>query len=233
MKHRHGLIRAVLLALLVQAAACGPALTPQSEPAPGPVQTPGGSPASTTTALFTLVVAPPDPEAGTDRPQKQNTVLEVLSSQTAPTGGLLAYHAYVVTALESGVMRIQSEVLKAGPNAYPYGYGYPLDTGTLNEDFSLTFWASHYVQDALTTGTAIYEHQMVKGHQYVLLYKTFPSFMPLTYRLTLPPTLKAEGRIQMLWPQVTVPADSTGLITLENPRPDVLNRLMAELNARN
>ena len=39
-------------------------------------------------------------------------------------GGRLAYHVYVVTALESGVMRIQSDVLKTGPNAYLYGYAW-------------------------------------------------------------------------------------------------------------
>lgn len=58
------------------------------------------------------------------------------------------------------------------------------------------------------------------------------SFTPQTYCLTLPSTLKVEGRIHMPPLPVPIPTSSTGLITLENPRPDVLGRVVPWLNER-
>lgn len=238
MKHVHGLIRAVLFVLLVQVAACGPVPTPEPTPeptpapAPAPAQPPGDSSPSTTISYLSLVTAPPDTEPGPERPKEQNTVREVLIPETTMRSSLFAYHIYVVTALETGVARIQSDVLKAGPDAYPYGYGYPLSFGSIEEDLSLIFWGTEYSQDALTTGTAIMGQRVVKGRQYLLMYYTFPSFMPLTYRLTLSPLLRVEGRIQRTWQPVTVPTNSTGLITLENPRLDALNGFVSAINER-
>lgn len=239
MKHVHGLIRAALFVLLVQVAACGPVPTsepaPTPEPAPAPApeqgQPPGDSSPSTTISYLSLVAAPPDTEPGPERPKEQNTVREVLTPETTMRSENSAYHIYVVTALETGVARIQSDVLKAGPNAYPYGNAYPLNFGSIEEDLSLIFWGStDYAQDALTTGTAITGQRVEKGRQYILMYYAFPSFMPLTYRLTLSPMLRVEGRIQLTWQPVTVPTNSTGLITLENPRLDALNGFVSAIN---
>jgi len=71
-----------------------------------------------------------------------------------------------------------------------------------------------------------------KGHQYILVYKTFSGFMPLTYRLWLPPTLKMEGRIEPLPAPVPVTGGETGQISLENPRPAALSRIVDGLNPR-
>ncbi len=140
--------------------------------------------------------------------------------------------AFVITARESGRVLIKSEVLEAQPKHYPYGYGYPLSMAAIEEGVSLTFVGGSYVQDALNTGTAVIEYPVQAGRQYILVYKTFGTFTPLTYRLWLPSSLTVEGRIYP--PPEPVPAVpvSAGPITLENPRPDTLSSFVSWLGSR-
>ena len=106
------------------------------------------------------------------------------------------------------------------------------DPASIEDGVTFTAYGGSYIQNALETGTAIIDYPVVAGHQYILVYKTFGSFTPLTYCLTLSSELILEGRIYTPPAPVPIPTVSTGLITLENPRPDALNRLVPWLNAR-
>jgi hypothetical protein len=156
----------------------------------------------------------------------------VLTTDSALGSLDFRYDAYVVTARESGAVNIKSDVLEANPAGYRYGYGYPLSMTTIESGLSLTAYGGSYYQNALETGTAIIDYPVLAGHQYILVYKTFGSFTPLTYCLTLPPTLTLEGRIHTPPEPVPVPQNSAGLITLENPRPDALSRFVPWLSER-
>jgi len=143
----------------------------------------------------------------------------------------LRYDALVLTARESAVVTFRSEVLKTD-HSYKYGYGYPLSVATFEEGVSLTAVGGMYLQSALEDGTALYQYPVEKGRQYILVYKTFGAFTPLTYRLRIPTALKVEGRIQSLPAPVPVAGGDTGQITLENPRPATLDTIVEWLNPR-
>lgn len=226
----------VLPVLLAVVAGCQP------EPEPGPTPAPGSTPGNT----------PVDPSTGT--PQTQTSPFSLTSAARAPdtstpaprvctVNGLLdssselgildfRYDALVLTARETDRVVIQADVIEANPNGYKYGYGYPLSMASIEDGVTFTAYGGSYLQDALETGTAIIDYPIVKGRQYVLVYKTFGAFTPQTYCLTLPSTLKVEGRIHQPPMPVPIPTSSTGLITLENPRPDVLGRVVPWLNER-
>jgi hypothetical protein len=129
-------------------------------------------------------------------------------------------------------VNIKSDVLEANPEGYRYGYGYPLSMAAIEDGANLSAFVGTYVQNALETGTAIIGYQVQAGRQYILVYKTFGKFTPLTYLLTLPSALTLEGRIDALPEPVPAPPDSAGPITLENPRPDALSRFVPWLSER-
>jgi hypothetical protein len=217
---------AVLLALLAQSVACQP------ETAPGPTpdgNTPTPSP-TTSTSPFSLASALREPDLSTEPPPGNNAFVAVLTPSTGLASSYFHYDAYVVTARESGTVKIQSDVLES--QRYAYGYGYPLSMTSIKDGISLTAYGGNYIQNALETGTAIMDYPVVAGRQYILVYKTFSNFTPLTYRLTLPSMLKVEGRIHALPEPVIVPTSSTGDITLENPRPDRLHQFVDWLGER-
>jgi hypothetical protein len=226
----------VLLVLLAQTTAC----QPDPAPVPGdsspeqPTHTPDQPTDATSpqTSPFTLAFSPQDPDYTPDPKQPGGgAFLGVLTTNSALASLDFRYDAYIVTARESGAMIIKSEVLEANPAGYRYGYGYPLSMTAIEDGVSLTQYGGSYVQDALETGTAIIEYPVRAGRQYILVYKTFGSFTPLTYRLTLPSALTVEGRIHQ--PPEPVPAPpSSGIITLENPRPDALSRFVPWLSER-
>ncbi|WP_224362306.1 hypothetical protein [Hyalangium versicolor] len=218
----------VLFALLAHVAACQPEPVSEAEPAsaPSPIQ-PGGISGESATpprvdaaSYFLTSLPPPSPGSGDMIRGKLTT-----SSFGGPD---FRYDAYVVTARKSGTVRIQSNVLES--QLYPYGYAYPIELLDIDEGFQLTAWACENYQNALDTGTAILDQRVVAGRQYILLYKTFTNFTPLTYHLTVSPLLKVEGQIHVPLDPASVPPSSPGLITLENPRPDVLDHFMIWLN---
>jgi hypothetical protein len=142
------------------------------------------------------------------------------------------YDAFVLTARETGTVVIRGDVISVNPNGYQYGYGYPLSMASIEDGVTFTAYGGSYYQDALETGTAIIDYPVEAGHQYVLVYKTFGSFTPQRYCLSLPATLRVEGRIYTPPAPVPIPTKSEGPITLENPRPDVLNRIVPWLDGR-
>jgi hypothetical protein len=118
----------------------------------------------------------------------------VLTLQAASAGSDFRHDTYVVTARRSGMAIIQSDVIEANPKGYKHGYGYPLNIEPL--DGSIAPNGAHYVQDALETGTAIIKYPVLAGRQYRLEYKTFDSFTPLKYRITLSEELVLERQLQ-------------------------------------
>lgn len=215
----------VLLVLLAQATACQPE----------PVDTPPDQPPGTTpvqTFPFTLTSASRDPDTSTPPPAGSCPFYGVLTTDSALATLDFRYDAYVVTARDFGKVIIQSDVIEANPDGYRYGYGYPLSMAAIEDGVSLTAYGGQYLQNALETGTAIIEYPVAKGQQYILVYKTFGRFTPLKYCLTVPSVLTIEGRIDALPEPVPVPQESSGPITLENPRPDALSRFVPWLNER-
>ncbi|MDY7226714.1 hypothetical protein [Hyalangium rubrum] len=228
----------ILLSLLVQVTACQPDSAPEPvEPSPAqpsPAQPSPTQPTDTPevqTSPFSLTS--PEPDTSTDpKPPGNNVSCGVLTTGSALGSLDFRYDAYVVTARESGSMTLYSDVIAVNPAGYRYGYGYPLSMAAIEDGVTLAAYGGNYVQNALETGTAIIQYPVLAGRQYILVYKTFGSFTPLTYCLTLPEALTLEGRIHALPQPVTVPTNSAGLITLENPRPDVLNRFVPWLSER-
>ncbi|WP_407740429.1 hypothetical protein [Hyalangium sp.] len=220
-----------LFVLLAQVTACQPAPEPETG-GTNPDQ-PTGTP-QVQTAPYSLTASARDPGTGPELPPGNDAFLGVLTNHSALGALTFRYDAYVVTALETGRVRVQSDVLEANPNGYQYGYAYPLDMMPISRDGAILYaLPTSSVQNALETGTAVYVFDSVEaGHQYILEYKTFESFTPLTYRLTLPSSLKVEGQIYAPPQPVPVPVTSEGLITLENPRPDALSRFVPTMNAR-
>ncbi len=221
---------AVLFLLLAQVAVTG------CQQEPGPIEPPvptDTTPGQTRTSSHALAAAPVDDEAvAADPPQQARPFRGVLTTDSLPGLSYFHYDAFVVTARESGTVTISSDVIEVGPNAYVHGYGYPLTIGSIDEGATLTLIGGEYVQNALDTGTAVIQYPVRQGRQYILVYKTFSNFMPLTYRLWLPPTLKMEGRIEPLPAPVPVTGGETGQISLENPRPAALSRIVDWLNPR-
>ncbi|AKJ06479.1 Hypothetical protein AA314_08105 [Archangium gephyra] len=210
-------------------AGCQPEPGP-TEPKPVPAD-PAPSPAGTSSHTLTAV---PEEEAvavGLSA-QEDRSFLGVLTTRSLQAPQYFHFDAFVVTARESGQVTIMSDVLEVGPNGYIHGYGYPLTIGAIEEGAMLTQIGGDYVQNALETGTAVLQYPVQKGRQYILAYKTFSGFMPLSYRLWLSPYLKMEGRIETLPAPVPVTGDNTGQISLENPRPATLSRIVDWLGPR-
>ena len=159
------------------------------------------------------------------------TVAGLIDASSA-LGSYFRYDAFVLTARQTGKVVIQADVLSVNPSGYQYGYGYPLSMATIEDGVTFTAYGGSYLQDALSTGTAIMDYPVVAGQQYVLVYKTFSSFAPQTYCLKLPSTLTVEGQVHAPPVPVPIPPHSAGPITLENPRPDVLRRVVPWLNER-
>jgi|GEM_PF-4708873 len=228
-----------LLALLTQVAACQPEPVPGPEPVGTPEQPSGGSspnpPTDTTpqTSPFTLAASSRDPDTSTEPPpQAGGAFIGLLTTESALGTLDFRYDAFVVTAVQTGKVIIQADVLAANHPSYPYGYGYPLTMAAIEDGVTFTAYGGSYLQDALWTGTAIIDYPVVKGRQYMLVYKTFGAFTPLKYRLTLSSEVRLEGRVHAPPLPVPIPTNSAGPITLENPRPDVLNRVVPWLNDR-
>ncbi|KFE71416.1 hypothetical protein [Hyalangium minutum] len=227
----------VLPVLLAVVTAC----EPEPGPAPAPVPNPGntnpdpstGTP-QTRTSPFSLTSSARDPDTSTPAPEEpvDCTVNGLLNTSSALGTLDFRYDAFVLTAQKTGRVVIQGDVLSVNPNGYKYGYAYPLSMATIEDGVTFTATGGTFYQNALETGTAITDYPVMAGRQYVLVYKTFGSFTPQTYCLKLPSTLKVEGRIYTPPTPVPIPADSAGLITLENPRPDVLGRVVPWLNER-
>jgi hypothetical protein len=217
-RRAHGLRTAVRFAGLLASlllAACEP------EPAPEP------TPPVIGTSPYTLKAGVPESE----QPPEATAVRAELTSTSHFGGNYYRYDAFIVTATQSGAARLRSDVLQVKEGAYPYGYGYPLSIAAIEGGVELAQLGGTYVQDALESGTAIVDYPVVEGRQYIVVYKTFDGFAPLTYRLTLPASLKLEGRIDTLPEPVPVTAASGGAITLENPQPQALQRFVDHLDA--
>ncbi|EAU69711.1 hypothetical protein [Stigmatella aurantiaca] len=211
-----------LLLLAAQVTACAPEPGPPLEP---------GSDTPQVTATLTLSAVSEDPGTGTEPSPDRHVYCEELTSQSAL--GILdfRYDAYVVTALASQEVQLRSDVRHSAYTSYPHGYGYPLSLTGIREDGTLTDLITLSYQNALDTGTAAAGYQVKEGRQYILVYKTFSQFTPLTYCLTLPPALALEGRIDVPLKPILFP-DEEGPITLQNPRPDVLSTFVPWLNER-
>jgi hypothetical protein len=223
-----------LLVILAQATACQPETTP--DPDNTPPEQPDTTP-QVQTSPFSLAASSKAPDTSTEVPQPGiGAFIGVLTPESTRSDGAVdfRYDAYVVTARESGTVVIQGEVIdiNVDPKGYRNGYGFPLSMTTIEDGVSLTSYGGSYLQNALETGTAIIDYPVVKGHQYILVYKTFGGFTPQTYRLKLPISLIVEGRIYMPPTPVPIPPISEGLITLENPRPDVLSSFVPWLSSR-
>jgi hypothetical protein len=167
-----------------------------------------------------------------ETPEQTRSYRGVLTTRSLPGLPYFHYDAFVVTARQTGPVNLSSDVIEVGPNGYVHGYGYPLSIAPIEDGATLTAIGGEYLQNALETGTAVLQHPVQGGRQYILVYKTFSSFMPLTYRLRLPSTLKMEGRIESLPAPVPVTGGDTGQISLENPRPATLSRIVDWLNPR-
>ncbi|WP_375767154.1 hypothetical protein NR798_36540 [Archangium gephyra] len=213
----------VLFLLLAQVAATG------CQPEPGPLEP---TPAFTETSSHALAAAPVEEAIAADPLEQTRTYRGVLTTRSLHGPPFFHYDAFVVTARQSGPVDISSDVIAVGPDGYIHGYGYPLSIASIEEGATLTAIGGMYLQNALEDGTAVIQYPVQEGRQYILVYKTFSNFMPLTYRLRLPTTLKMEGRIDSLPAPVPVPAGETGQISLENPRPATLSRIVDWLNPR-
>jgi len=231
---RSYLLAFVLPVLMAQVTAC----QPEPEPVPAPVPAPGNTPPEPTpstpevqTSPYSLTSSARAPDTSTPAPVGC-TVHGLLTTSSALGSLDFRYDAFVITARQTGKVIIQADVLSVNPNGYRYGYGYPLSMASIEDGVTFTASGGSYLQDALETGTAIIDYPVVAGRQYILVYKTFGAFTPQTYCLTLPSTLTVEGRIHMPPAPVPIPLDSAGSITLENPRPDVLGRIVPWLNGR-
>jgi hypothetical protein len=219
----------VLLLLLAHVAVAGCQPEPGPTTGPNPVPTP---PAPNGTSSHTLAAAPEDLEVVAGLAEQDRAFRGELTTRSLQAPQYFHYDAFVVTARESGLVSIMSDVLQVGPKGYVHGYGYPLTIGPIEEGANMTQIGGEYLQDALETGTAMIQYPVVKGRQYIIAYKTFSSFMPLSYRLWLSPYLKMEGRIETLPAPVPVTGDNTGQISLENPRPATLSRIVDWLGPR-
>ncbi|WP_225410378.1 hypothetical protein [Stigmatella hybrida] len=212
-----------LLLLAAQVTACEP------EPGPSPEPLPYKPPAA---ATVTLTSMSQEPEPGPESPPDSRVYCEELNARSALGVLDFRYDAYVVTAQATQLVKIRSDVRHSAYADYPYGYGYPLSLTDIREDRTLEHVMTETYQDALETGTAIAGYWVQKGQQYILVYKTFNRFTPLTYCLTLPAALTLEGRIDIPLEPILFPEQQEGPITLQNPRPDVLSTFVPWLNER-
>lgn len=210
---------AVLFLLLAHVAVAGC----QPEPAPAPT---GPTPGQTTTSAHTLAAAPSD-ATEPNPPQQDRSFYGELTPTSLFGGTYFRYDAFVLTALRDGWVTLSADVLSVKPGAYEYGYGYPLSMASIAEGATFTFVGGNYLQSALETGTAVIEYPVVAGRQYVVTYKTFDGFTPQEYRLRFPAAMmRMEGRIDTLPAPVPVTGNDSGQISLENPRPATLSRIV-------
>ncbi|MCY1075105.1 hypothetical protein [Archangium lansingense] len=164
-----------------------------TEPEPVPTDT-----TPTPAHPYTLAAVPSEEMAEANPPQQSRAFRGVLTTGSQPCPPYFHCDAFVVTAQTSGLVKISSDVLQVNPDVYPNGYGYPLTIAPIEEGVTLTQYGGEYLQNALEDGTAVLQYPVQKERQYILVYKTFSSFMPLTHRLRLPASLKMEGRITTL-----------------------------------
>lgn len=146
--------------------------------------------------------------------------------------GYFRYDVYVLTAQESGTATITSDVIAANPDGYRFGYAYPLSLSRLETGATLNAYGYNYLKNALDDGHAVTEYTLEAGKQYVLVYKTFDKFTPLTYELTLPDSIQVEGYVTSLATPVADPTVDDSLISLTNPRPLSLNHIIDQIQLR-
>ncbi|WNG16696.1 hypothetical protein [Cystobacter fuscus] len=213
---------AVLLLLLAHVTVVGCELGPTPTDAGPTDQTPG----QTTTSSHTLAEAPSDTTEATS-PQKERALRGELTPTSLFGGQYFRYDAFVLTALRSGTVTLSADVISVNPKGYVNGYGYPLSMASIEEGATFTFIGGEYLQDALDTGTAVITYPVMAGRQYVVTYKTFDGFTPQKYRLRFPPSMiRVEGRIDSLPAPIPVTGGDSGQISLENPRPATLSRIV-------
>jgi hypothetical protein len=194
-----------------------------SEPAPiatAPVPTSQAS-----TISFALAAARPAP---IQPPTAGATLVEGRLDTSSQKGDMdFHYDAYVVTALRSGTVGVTSTVTEG---RYALGYGFPISMGLIRDGADLRAYGGNYEQNALNTGVAVTRYTVEKDQQYILVYKTFGSFMPLQYTLDVGEALRVEGRIAKDAEKAEASTDPGGLISLDNPRPRALSQLMQQIS---
>lgn len=166
--------------------------------------------------------------------------LDVLGShfraQLLPTslfGGIwFRYDTYVLTPKTTGTVTISGKVIDANPDGYKFGYGFPISLSEIAGGADLGARGGNYVKNALNDGEAVTEYALEAGKQYVLVYKTFDKFTPLTYELTLPSDVQVEGKIAAVAVPVPDPAVNEAPITLANPRPKALSHIVEQLDTK-
>lgn len=146
--------------------------------------------------------------------------------------GYFRYDVYVLTAQESGKVTITSDVIAANPDGYRYGYAYPLSLSRIETGATLNAYGYNYLKNALDDGHAITEYTLEAGKQYALVYKSFDKFTPLTYELTLPDSVQVEGYVTSLTTPVADPTADDSPISLTNPRPKSLDRIVTQIQSR-
>ena len=142
------------------------------------------------------------------------------------------YDVYVLTAQASATATITTDVIDANPDGYPFGYAYPLSLSRLDTRGTLRPYAYNYLKNALDDGHAVTQYDLEAGKQYVLVYKTFDKFTPLTYELTLPDSVRVEGYVTALAMPVSDPTVDDTPITLASPHPRFLSRIVAQIRNR-
>ncbi|HEX6245903.1 MAG TPA: hypothetical protein VFZ61_33490 [Polyangiales bacterium] len=152
--------------------------------------------------------------------------------------------AYVVTALESGVVSIASRVEPMG-DAYVYGYGYPLNAQRVELGASLPTLSPSLIpgaslpDTALDDGKARMDLTVEAGTQYVVTFKALvgPASKAVGWRYQLglcAEKLRVDGK---LWVAADVseqvPATSTSApISLSNAEPGAMGALVQALATR-
>ncbi|MCG2593588.1 hypothetical protein LZ009_12445 [Ramlibacter sp. XY19] len=228
------LAAAAAIVMTFALAACGGGgADPSSSSGTAPVDAPSPAPALQT--LFTLATAQtaasprgaamasgdPQPAAGS------TTLIAGLLDENSQSGIYdFSYDAYVVTALRSESVTVTSTVLTG---KYLRGYGFPISIGVIEAGADLRAWGNFYVQDALQDGIAVTKYPVEKDRQYILVYKTFSNFMPQGYTLEVGDALRVEGLIDKQGEVTDLPADPGGPISVANPRPRALSRLIGQI----
>ena len=87
----------------------------------------------------------------------------------------------------------------------------------------------NYIKNALYDGQAVTEYPLEVGKQYILVYKTFAKFTPLTYELTVPSSVRVEGQITSIPLPVPDSQVDDAPITLATPRPRYLSHIVDQL----
>lgn len=126
-------------------------------------------------------------------------------------------------------MTISSQVIEANPNGYVHGYAYPISLSPIAQGATLAANGGNYIKNALYDGQAVTEYPLEVGKQYILVYKTFAKFTPLTYELTVPSSVRVEGQITSIPVPVPDSQVDDAPITLATPRPRYLSHIVDQL----